>query len=81
MIYAADTLRERSAHEQTYHGKVAREGESLKEKEWNGCNEDRWRIWTERFKQAEDKCAANDTKDLLKEAIQKMADAERKKRW
>jgi len=78
MVYASRALRDRSVNEQAYDGKTAREGESLRGKEWRGCSKERWAIWSEQLSSAREKCEDSETVGLVGKAIQEMQTAEEK---
>lgn len=76
MVYASPAMWERSAAEHVYDGKSAREGKTLRGKEWRGCSKERWELWKLRFAQIWERYEEGDTKELVEKALQEMARVE-----
>ncbi|KAK7543983.1 uncharacterized protein J3D65DRAFT_663272 [Phyllosticta citribraziliensis] len=47
--YAAESLRSLSKEEKAFDGKMAKPGQSLKDKEWRGYCQERWQEWARRL--------------------------------
>lgn len=69
MIYAGKTLQERVERNQSFDGKMAKEGKSLQGKGWRGFSDERWQVWAERLISARKNCGDEKTKELLGKAV------------
>ncbi|KAK7524953.1 uncharacterized protein IWZ02DRAFT_375007 [Phyllosticta citriasiana] len=47
--YAAESIRSLSREEKAFDGKMAKPGQSLKDKEWRGFCQERWQEWARRL--------------------------------
>ncbi|KAF5547572.1 heterokaryon incompatibility protein het-E-1 [Fusarium phyllophilum] len=67
-IYAADALAKASQDGEQFDGKVAKPGASLTEFKdeagWRGFNNDRWKVWQDRFSTLKDADISQDSKSL-----------------
>jgi hypothetical protein len=47
--YAAPTLWALSEQGKEFQGKIAKQGQAIKEKQWRGFNKERWQFWEEKL--------------------------------
>jgi hypothetical protein len=47
--YAAPTLWALSEQGNEFQGKIAKQGQAVKEKQWRGFNKERWQFWEEKL--------------------------------
>jgi hypothetical protein len=47
--YAAPTLWALSEQGKEFQGKIAKQGQAVKEKQWRGFNKERWQFWEEKL--------------------------------
>jgi hypothetical protein len=47
--YAAPTLWALSEQDNEFQGKIAKQGQAVKEKQWRGFNKERWQFWEEKL--------------------------------
>ncbi|KAH7151445.1 hypothetical protein DER46DRAFT_476189, partial [Fusarium sp. MPI-SDFR-AT-0072] len=71
-IYAADALAKASKDGKQFDGKVAKPGASLTEFKdeagWRGFNNDRWKVWQDRFLTLKEADIPQDSKSLVSQA-------------
>ncbi|KAJ4154439.1 hypothetical protein NW765_015197 [Fusarium oxysporum] len=71
-IYAADALAKASKDGKQFDGKVAKPGASLTEFKdeagWRGFNNDRWKVWQDRFSTLKEADIPQDSKSLVSRA-------------
>ena len=76
MVYASAAMWDRSATEHVYNGKTAREGTTLRGKEWRGYSKERWELWRLIFMQIWERYEEGNVKELVEKALQEMARVE-----
>jgi len=59
-----------------YDGKSAREGTTLRGKEWRGCSKERWGVWKVRFAEIWERYEEGEVKEIVEKASKEMSNAE-----
>lgn len=72
LIYAGQVLLEKSQSEFQYDGKMAKEGSSLRGKEWRGCSDERWNYWQKKIEDLVAGSLDEKTKLLREQALAQM---------
>ncbi|CAN9443175.1 unnamed protein product [Alternaria alternata] len=74
-IYAGKVLYAFCKEGRTFGGRGAEQGSDVVGKEWNGFNEERWKLWVERMEEVQRTAVDEDTKRVLQKAMEAMQDA------
>ena len=55
LIYAGKEMKKRSEKGENWEGRIARGGARFEEKEWTGLGSERWGVWVEGLKKADER--------------------------
>jgi hypothetical protein len=69
-IYAGKVLYAFCKEGRTFGGRGAEQGSDIVGKDWNGFNEERWRLWVERIEEVQRTVVDEDTKKALRKAME-----------
>lgn len=68
-VYAGTAIRELSEKGETYPDRLGVPGTGIKRKNWKGFNKERYAVWVDTFKKANEAGVAGEAKDLVAKAV------------
>ena len=69
-IYAGKVLYAFCKEGRKFGGRGAEQGSDVVGEDWNGFNEERWRLWVERIEEVQRTVVDEDTKKVLQKAME-----------
>jgi hypothetical protein len=69
-IYAAKVLYAFCKEGRKFGGRGAEQGSDVVGEDWNGFNEERWRLWVERIEEVQRNVVDENTKKVLQKAME-----------